>query len=209
MCLARRGRLLSNPGWCVPGGTSWNASGISVGNCGEERKWGGVRLVRPGVAHTGAWECEPAVQRDQPTARAETGHQGQRSAQRRQSFRLQPRRSGMSPESEGSSEKGGRIITSKSSEITKNDTVLSAKARHCLILPVVVGCRPYSSRFTGKDAGCRQVEELGQGHPAQRWLGDGSHLALSLPTDTPHRHSPQIWALQLPTDTQAPGTQWR
>lgn len=93
----------------------------------------------------------------------------------------------MSPESEGSSEKGGRKITSKSSEITKNDTVLSAKARHCLILPVVVGCRPYSSRFTGKDAGCRQVEELGQGCPAQRWLGDGSRLALSLPTDTPHR----------------------
>ena len=62
----------------------------------------------------------------------------------------------------------------KSSEITKNDTVLSTKARHYLILTVVVGSRPCSSRFTGKDAGCSQVEELGQGRPAQWWLGDVS-----------------------------------
>lgn len=185
MCLARRGHLLSNPGWCVPGGTSWNASGISVGNCGEERKWGGVRLVRPGVGHTGAWECEPAAQGDQPTAEGRDRSPGAAQCTAQQSFRLQPRRSGMSPESEGSSEKGGRIITSKSSEITKNDTVLSAEARRCLILPVVVGCRPCSSRFTGKDAGCRQVEELGQGRPAQRRLGDRSHLALSLPQTLP------------------------
>lgn len=61
-----------------------------------------------------------------------------------------------------------------SSEITKNDTVLSTKARHCLILTVVVGSRPCSSRFMGKDAGFRQFEELGQGCPAQRWLRDAS-----------------------------------
>lgn len=64
-----QGHLLSNPGWYVPGGTSWNASGISVGNCGEEREWGGVRPVRPGVTHSGAWEREAAVQGEQPTAR--------------------------------------------------------------------------------------------------------------------------------------------
>lgn len=149
--------------------------------------------MRPGVAHTGAWECEPAVQGDQPTAEGRDRSPGAAQCTAQRSFTLQPRRSGMSLESEGSSENGGRIITSKSSEITKNDTVLSAKARrHCLILPVVVGCRPYSSRFTGKDAGCRQVKELGQGRPAQRWLGDRSHLPL-----TPPRHSPQIWALPL------------
>lgn len=161
--------------------------------------------MRPGVAHTGAWECEPAVQGDQPTAEGRDRSPGAAQCTAQRSFTLQPRRSGMSLESEGSSENGGRIITSKSSEITKNDTVLSAKARrHCLILPVVVGCRPYSSRFTGKDAGCRQVEELCQGRPAQRWLGDRSHLPLSLPPDTPHRSG-----LCRSTDTQAPGTQRR
>ena len=95
MCLAGRGNLLSNPGWYVPGGTSWNASGISVGNCGEERKWGGVRPVRPGVTHTGAWQCEAAVQGEQPTA------EGQRQVTRGSAVHSARNRSDSSPEGQG------------------------------------------------------------------------------------------------------------
>lgn len=51
--------------------------------------------MRPGVTHTGAWQCEAAVQGEQPTA------EGQRQVTRGSAVHSARNRSDSSPEGQG------------------------------------------------------------------------------------------------------------